>query len=215
MTRTRVIRVVLPVLLLAVAGTWAQSVRHGGAAPDDAVELPPAPATQPRGIDDLRDRISATMARVQAICEEAQRHPSELKVQQYLSYGHDEMQKSRGRDVTAETLIEILANPDVPYGVRESCVKALVAGARTQGDVDLSQDKKRGSMTNRGYFFKNEVVGLLSDDDQVTRKLAHMLLTEFYKNGGGDEDIMGYSVDDKSTWNKAKRAWTKWLQRSG
>ena len=215
MNRSRLLRVVLPVLGVAMLGTFAWSVRGGGAAPDETVQLPPAPATLPKNLDDLRDRIGKTMERVTAIVAEAQRHPSELKIQQYMNYSLDDMQKTRGRDVTAETLIEILADPDVPYQVRESCIAALVAGARRLGDVDLSQDKKRGSMNYRASFFYKEVAPLLRDDDQVTRKLAQRLLNEFYKSGGGDEDITGYSVDDKSTWNKAMTAWKKWLQRNG
>ncbi|MEZ6007607.1 MAG: hypothetical protein R3F05_07530 [Planctomycetota bacterium] len=217
MNRARLLRVVLPVLGVALLGTFVWSVRGGGAAPDGTVQLPPAPATLPKSLDDLRDRIGKTMERVGAVYEEALRHPSERLVQKYMNYSLDEMQKSRGREVDAETLIKILADsdPNLPFKVRESCVDALVAGARQLQDIDLSQDKKRGSMNNRAWFFKNKVVGLLDDSDQVTRKLAQRLLNEFYKSGGGDEDITGYNVDDKNTWGAAKRAWTKWLQRNG
>ena len=200
-------RVVQGLVLLALAAGFAAP---GRAAPPAPGTTPPAP----QGLDDLGRLIQEAAARLDRLIAEAGRDPRERLVAEYLSYDTERMAKGRGR-VTAEELVEWMTDAKAQFSFRESCAKALLRGAKMLGDVDLTQDKKKGSSTNRGYFMYKLVAPLLKKDDRDTRSLALFVLNDLYGRMLSEEDIAAYNLDDKGTWNRAVSAWVNHLRKRG
>jgi hypothetical protein len=185
------------------------------AAPAEGTGAEPA-RLEPKSLDDLGRLITEAANRLDRLKEEAQRDPRERLVAEYLSYDTERMSKSRGR-VTAEDLVSWMADdkPTTQFPFRESCARAVLRGAKMLQDVDLTQEKKRGGSTNRGYFMAKHVAPLLASDDRTSRSLALLVLRDLYGNMLSEEEIAAYNLDDKSTWRGAVGKWVRHLKKKG
>ena len=165
----------------------------------------------PTNLTELEGRIAEAKRLLAYVVEEANKDPRENELQKYLSYGPAQMAKARGR-VTAKDLLKFMADGDALFEFRERCMKAIIAGARLRGDVDLGQ-KKQGAGTARGQFFRKNVVRLLDDKNPETRALANRLLREVFASVRSIKAIASYSPTNKSTWAAARNEWNRYLRK--
>lgn len=176
------------------------------------------PAAPPRLLDvakdiaDLTARIEALAKRLADVLLEANRDPDERKVDEYLNYSAAEMQKTK-KNVDAEQLVGWMTDPKRDFNFRVRCKDALLQGMR-RGDVDLTIKTKVRKQTMRGYFFRRNIVPMLTDaDDQNNRAWGDSLLKEVFPSERSTPEVAAYDIKEKGTWSKAAAAWRKALEK--
>jgi len=169
--------------------------KKGGAPAPAAPRVPTGPA-RPGSVRALDERLFALAREVARIVAEASRDPDELMIEAYVAYSAKEL-KIRKRQVRAEDLLRIMADPGNAQTVRKKAWKALRDGA-LRGDIELSTEHKRGGMTERAWFCSKRVADHLRDDMREVRRLTHTLLDGWYRVRGVTA-ILSYKYDEKKT----------------
>ena len=92
-------------------------------------------------------------------------------------------------------------------------MKPVTRPYELRGDPDLSRSEKKRGMSKRAYFSLTFIVAHLDHDEAIARKMCKEVLDKWWavRDVSG---ILGYDLDQKKTWNKAKNAWKKFLRRN-
>jgi hypothetical protein len=181
-----------------------------------AEEAPPAPRP-PRTLGEMAKRIGDLDQRVTALLALANKDPDERWIDIYKHYSAQEYKKTRGR-VTAKDVAGWMADPTKNFNVRQKAKEALIKGKWKQ-DPDLSNTEKRGTRTHRANFCWDVLLDYLRSrrgkpTDRLARAMAAEVLNAYYPQAKqSSPEIAAYNPDAEGTWNRAWKAWRKYLYK--
>lgn len=198
-------RLFLPVIMV-LAGLVGTPTRAEDppAGPD-----PDAPAT----LHDLQGALDRLVQRLEALADLAGKDPRFKEIQAYAAYTSEDFGMSR-RLVDAESVLDVIADPEAPSDLRKDAFKALTSEVAKDFDPDL-QEARGQHLKPRNAWCLKHVVKLLSHKDADTRSYAHRLLRNYFTTLANAPDVFGYRAYDgsRTQWRKAQAHWRKVLKR--
>lgn len=177
------------------------------------------PRAQAETIADALKRQEALSRLVEQWIRLAARDPREDKLDEYVKYQDEDWKKPK-RNVKAEDLAEIVADPTADKGLRQRAAKALEDAAIATRDPDLAPDK-RNDTSKRKRWAKQHLLPLISKadekgGDQLGRGLAFNLLKGWFPPPSRDaSDVSNYDPASahEDTWAPTQKVFRDVLNR--
>jgi hypothetical protein len=200
-------RPILAALAVAAAGLLVGLTASSRLRADAERPAPPPPRT----LTELDTQLAALNQRLDHLIELANLHPRWRDLKEYLGYTARDLADSHRR-VKAKDIVEMFADPTVPFDLRRQARDALASAFAMKNDPDL--DRGDNHRKPRNDFARRFVVKLVKDDDEYSRQLAHELLLKWFPQMGNDPAIGLYKARDgnRAGWRAAYNAWLKGLR---
>jgi hypothetical protein len=209
-----------------VLGTAGLACVALGALASVSSSAPTPPAA--RSIRDIVLRADAADARLNELLQRAKYDPRLEAIFTYETYGAEELNDSNNRLVWIDkdkgdknekhvSLLDLVFNDDLPPDIREAAERAVMSDKAKNLDPQLAMQGRRKKDYARTKQSERVLKYLTSGSpgdskDILTRTFANNILNSWWQ-GIPDNDIKAYDPRNKSSWQKAKDAWTKYLSK--
>jgi hypothetical protein len=182
------------------------------------VALVDARAARAETLADAGKHIEALSKLVEAWIALASRDEREDLLLRYQAQTEEDFKKPKNKRVSAEQIVELIADKGADKELRSEAAKVLQAAAIQSADPDLAvngRDNKK-----RKQWAREHLVPLLTRDDDkggdnLSRKLANDVSNAWFRgevSGRDASDIANYDPAKKKTWDPAAKAWRDTLR---